>query len=273
MIRKSKRPAARAKQSRARQKPNRAKPRSKKNARVPNAGKTRKNAAKAKAEKVSPRSVLEGIMGNADTPGYVKAQVARTLLKHDRLSQPKPPPPSRDDDAESALLVRTYVLLQRISVVGDDDEPVAKNGTYRGVELEAGLSPESVAVVQKEIDFVFTLDDPVALFEWASSLLRSPESRLLAHARCAALDEKADREKKTFPIRANLLKASTSGLNSKKWRDPSAPRSKPCCLGTSLRTGVVHRKVRIQQDRRAEMDYTVSAFLSGIGAGAFYSPR
>jgi hypothetical protein len=104
---------------------------------------------------------------------------------------------------------------------GESDEiPVVER--YRGCGLHDFQSPERLRIVRAAIDHVYTLDQVLDLVEHAGNVRNSPESRLLAVARCRALWELAQEAREPRPI-INLahVEALVAGCGSRTWRSPT----------------------------------------------------
>jgi hypothetical protein len=100
-----------------------------------------------------------------------------------------------------------------------DEVPIAS--TYKGTPIFAGQSRQRVALVKREIDKVNKLSDLQRLFEIAGDCAWSPESRILAGARCVAGLELATERREAKPdIDREDIEARTAGLASSRWTDP-----------------------------------------------------
>jgi hypothetical protein len=94
--------------------------------------------------------------------------------------------------------------------------------TYKGVGVHAGQSARRVALVRREIDKVGEIADLVRLSEIAGDTAWSPEARLLAGAKCiAGLRRATERREQGPDLDAERIAASTAGLASLSWADPS----------------------------------------------------
>lgn len=103
-----------------------------------------------------------------------------------------------------------------------DSDEIPTVGNYRGVGLEDGQSPQRLALVRREIDIVLAMTDAGALARWASNPRHSPESRQLACAMCESMWEvAAETRANRPPLDLEKLRASTAGLNSRRWRSPT----------------------------------------------------
>jgi hypothetical protein len=102
---------------------------------------------------------------------------------------------------------------------GDDAIPTV--GSYRGVPLEDGQSPQRLEVVRREIDLVLGMTDAGALARWAEDAWHSPESRQLACAMAESMWVVAAETRNNRPsIDLEKLRGATAGLGCKRWRDP-----------------------------------------------------
>ena len=91
--------------------------------------------------------------------------------------------------------------------MSDDNElPVAE--LYRGVELYGLQSAERIAEARRQVDEVFGMAAPSALFAFACNDEKSPEARLLAKHK--ALASREDRQRTPFSV--EKLEACTIGL-------------------------------------------------------------
>jgi hypothetical protein len=103
-----------------------------------------------------------------------------------------------------------------------DDDAIPVIGLHRGVPLEDQQSPERLALVRAEIDLVLGMSDAGELAGWATNSRHSPESRQLAVAMAESLWTMASENRNNRPpIDLDLLRASTAGLGSRRWRSPT----------------------------------------------------
>jgi hypothetical protein len=103
-----------------------------------------------------------------------------------------------------------------------DNDEIPTIGTYRGVPLEDQQSDARLALVRREIDHVLGLTDARELADWATDSWHSPESRQLAVAMAESLWTMASENRNNRPsIDLDLLRASTAGLGSRRWRCPT----------------------------------------------------
>jgi hypothetical protein len=92
---------------------------------------------------------------------------------------------------------------------------------YKGVGIHAGQPAKRVALVKQEIDKVSKISDLMQLFEIAGDASWSPESRLLAGARCVAGLQLATERREARPdIDPERVAACTAGLASLRWAYP-----------------------------------------------------
>lgn len=100
-----------------------------------------------------------------------------------------------------------------------DELPTSE--TYKGVAIFAGQPKRRVALVKKEIDKVTRLSDLVKLYEVVGDCSWSPESRLLAEARCLAGLQLATERRQTHPaIDKENVVAAAAGLAVLRWAHP-----------------------------------------------------
>jgi hypothetical protein len=104
------------------------------------------------------------------------------------------------------------------------DGKVAIGSYHRDVPIHAD-QPQSriAAIVVPEIDIVLdTLHGFDELFVWARDPSRSPESRLLAGAKCQIIFERriAERAPRDRNLDLDDIRCVTAGLDSVTWRDP-----------------------------------------------------
>lgn len=93
--------------------------------------------------------------------------------------------------------------------------------TYKGVAIFAGQPAKRVVVVKREIDRVGKISDLARLFEISGDCSWSPESRLLAGARCiAGLQLATERRQGRPDIDKEDVEARTAGLSSLTWAHP-----------------------------------------------------
>jgi hypothetical protein len=103
-----------------------------------------------------------------------------------------------------------------------DSDEIPTVGAYRGVPLEDQQSDARLALVRAEIDRVLGMTDARELAGWARDSGRSPESRQLAVAMAESLWTMASENRNNRPpIDLDLLRASTAGLGSRRWRSPT----------------------------------------------------
>jgi len=103
-----------------------------------------------------------------------------------------------------------------------DSDAIPTVESYKGVGLEDGQSPQRLALVRREIDRVLGMADVGELARWASNPRHSPESRQLAVAMCESMWTMASENRNNRPlIDLDLLRASTAGLGSRRWRSPT----------------------------------------------------
>ena len=90
--------------------------------------------------------------------------------------------------------------------------------TYRDVGIHVFQDAERIALVKKEIDDVYTIDDLKKLVEFAGDQFKSPEARLFAAAKCEAAWEIAAENRELRPaIDLDYLHACVAGLDSLHW--------------------------------------------------------
>jgi hypothetical protein len=100
------------------------------------------------------------------------------------------------------------------------DWPIAT--TYRDVGIHAGQSPRRIRLVKKQIDKVNAISDLMQLFEICGDPAWSPESRLLAGAKCTAgLRRAVERREPKPDIDPDLVVARTAGLGTADWAHPT----------------------------------------------------
>jgi hypothetical protein len=104
-----------------------------------------------------------------------------------------------------------------------DSDEIPTVGAYRGVPLEDQQSDARLALVRAEIDRVLGMTDARELAGWArDSWHHAPESRQLAVAMAESLWTMASETRANRPaIDLDLLRASTAGLGSRRWRSPT----------------------------------------------------
>jgi hypothetical protein len=103
-----------------------------------------------------------------------------------------------------------------------DNDEIPTIGTHRGVPLEDQQSDARLELVRREIDHVLGMTDARQLADWAADSWRSPESRQLAVAMAESLWTMASENRNNRPsIDLDLLRASTAGLGSRRWRCPT----------------------------------------------------
>jgi hypothetical protein len=125
-----------------------------------------------------------------------------------------------------------------------DDDIIPAIGEHKGVRLHDGQSAARLDLVRGEIDRVHEMDDAAALTAWAGDCSRSPESRLLAAARCEALWQLAAEAREVRPaVDLARLKAAVAGCDSAVWRDPDRYCSDLC----SDRDRAVRREIPLEE--------------------------
>ena len=104
-------------------------------------------------------------------------------------------------------------------MIADPRLPVV--GVYRGVDLHDFQTPERIStLVKPAIDFVYGVDEPNDLFDYACSAAHPPEARILAAARLTAISEqRADKRLPRPGLDPDRIKAAVAGLDS-HWADP-----------------------------------------------------
>jgi hypothetical protein len=101
----------------------------------------------------------------------------------------------------------------------DDNIPVLCR--YKNVAIFADQPPKRVALVKREIDRVHKIDNLERLCEIAGDVRWSPESRLLAGAKCVSgLRLATERREQKPNIAVESVEARTAGLGSIGWRNP-----------------------------------------------------
>ena len=104
----------------------------------------------------------------------------------------------------------------------DGDDQIPTIGCYKGVPLENEQSEARLGLVRGEIDRVLDMTDAGELADWAADSWHSPESRQLACAMAESLWTMASENRNNRPsIDLDLLRASTAGLGSRRWRSPT----------------------------------------------------
>jgi hypothetical protein len=101
-------------------------------------------------------------------------------------------------------------------------ETIPLVGHYRGVGIHNCQSLERIeTVVKPEIDAVFAMDDIVQLADFAADVGNCPEARLLAGALVEARWMVAAEDRKVRPsdVDIEVVRASTVGLDSQRWRN------------------------------------------------------
>jgi hypothetical protein len=103
-----------------------------------------------------------------------------------------------------------------------DSDEIPTIGAHRNVPLEDHQSDARLALVRAEIDRVLGMTDARELADWAADSWHSPESRQLAVAMAESLWTMASENRNNRPlIDLDLLRASTAGLGSRRWRSPT----------------------------------------------------
>ena len=112
--------------------------------------------------------------------------------------------------------------FEDLGVSGERDDAIPCRGSHRGIGLHAGQSAKRLKVMRRDIDRVYALGEDVdGLFEFAGAVMRSPESRLFAAAKCEALWNDATERRRERPnFDRARLEVMICGLDSKVWRDP-----------------------------------------------------
>lgn len=97
--------------------------------------------------------------------------------------------------------------------------PVAS--TYKGVAIFASQPARRVALIKREIDKVSKISDLMHLYKIAGDCSWSPESRLLAEARCIAGLQMATERRQARPdIDKEDVVAAAAGLAVRRWAHP-----------------------------------------------------
>jgi hypothetical protein len=118
-------------------------------------------------------------------------------------------------------------------------------GTHRGIALHADQDAKRLRIVKSELNLVLdVLHDPLSLLDFAADPAHAPESRMAAGAKCKALLEVAQAERRTVAVRVKQLDAATAGLDSVMWRSPW----RYCCLLEDHLPGGVKRDVPLGDD-------------------------
>ncbi|MER9005911.1 hypothetical protein NKI15_19970 [Mesorhizobium sp. M0862] len=105
---------------------------------------------------------------------------------------------------------------------GGESDKIPTVGEYRGIGLHNHQDAERLALVRREIDTVFDLDDIALLVEVCASPEWSPESRLLAAAKLKARHQLAAEDRLTRPaFDMDYVIACTGSLDSQYWRSPT----------------------------------------------------
>jgi hypothetical protein len=105
--------------------------------------------------------------------------------------------------------------------MASDRIPVVE--TYRGVGIHVFQPPERIALVKREIDHVYTINDIEELWKYADSNRNSPESRLFAielvNAMWAAAEEKQTKRPDVdiVKVRACVIGLDTLRLMSSEY--------------------------------------------------------
>ncbi|MEK4034289.1 hypothetical protein WOC76_12475 [Methylocystis sp. IM3] len=95
--------------------------------------------------------------------------------------------------------------------------------TYRGCEIHAYQDEQRIrSVVMVEIDKVFEMEDPAALFQFAGSAAHAPEARLLASRRLLEWADDAEQGRRRMPFSRVEIEAQAAGLDDFGWHDPGA---------------------------------------------------
>jgi hypothetical protein len=127
----------------------------------------------------------------------------------------------------------------------DYDDTIPSCGVYRGIPVDDQQSEARIkAVVQPEIDHVFTIEDIEELDAWAVNPANCPESRRLAFAKAivildACIEARSVRPK---PITRERLAAAVAGVSSRMWRSSTHYAS------TLDTRGAVERPERLEDD-------------------------
>ena len=98
--------------------------------------------------------------------------------------------------------------------MSDDENELPVAELYRGVELYGLQSAERIAEARRQVDEVFGMAAPSALFAFACDDAKAPEARLLAKFKALATRE--DRQRVLFDVAK--LEACTIGLERRTSR-------------------------------------------------------
>jgi hypothetical protein len=105
----------------------------------------------------------------------------------------------------------------------DEDDQIPVVGTYRGIGIEADQPTSRIELVVKPaIDRVAAMGDLDLLAAYADDADNPPEARLFAAAKVEVELEIAMAERRLRPVTSlERIRASTAGLGSRRWRDPT----------------------------------------------------
>ncbi len=104
--------------------------------------------------------------------------------------------------------------------MSDNPDVIPSVEVYRGVAIEDMQPRQRIERhVKPEIDRVFEMDSPRALFAYCGDVTKPPEARRLAAAKCQAMHEAAAEGRRAGPrLNMEKLKARIAGLGSVHWR-------------------------------------------------------
>jgi hypothetical protein len=105
----------------------------------------------------------------------------------------------------------------------DEEDQIPVVEIYRGIGIENRQPLERIELVVKPaIDRVAAMGDPDLLAAYADDADNPPEARLFAAAKVEVELEIATAERRLRPVTTlERLRASTAGLGSQRWRDPT----------------------------------------------------
>jgi hypothetical protein len=107
-------------------------------------------------------------------------------------------------------------------ISGERDDAIGIAGYHRGIGLHDHQPPARLKIVPRHIDRAFALTDVGELYDFAGDVMKAPEARILAAAKCEALFEHAALRRWERPrFNRERLKVLVNALDSKTWRSPT----------------------------------------------------